>query len=679
MTTFIPEWVRVSGRNLHIKRVLNTFDDEHVVRRPLRAESCVADFFVQYRTKGWLAVAVDEIRFSEVDPSQLFESPRRASFERRLAELQRLRAGHSGFADELPSLVIMWTWSTDEVRTVKTHYLERFGVRLVSREQFGQLGSKLVKGLLAPISDEALQSLLGSYFPEAEIPADCTTRRFFRRDNSARLGRFFLDHEQEWASKIDLEAPAEQTDTARDFFVRLVNGVAGSGKTLIALNRALLLAEMNPDDRVLVLIHNTPVVADIKERLHRTRNALPANLEVNTFFAWAYQQWRRMFNAHPKMPERPQQVPELVRHYRRQWPDLRLSDIQLTDEMDFINEALILDETSYLAASRTGRGFALRQGDRLQVWAIYRSVTEALLRSRLRMWSALPREICVAGDRHSRMQKYRHILIDEAQFFAPSWFQVVKLSMQLDGNLFMCADPNQGFMKRRLSWKSVGIEVAGRTKKLRKSYRTTKAILQAASSVLSALGPGNGEDHLEPDFEGMEEGERPVLIYADSPQDAMDCVVNEVASAGADGSLPLAAMLVIYGENVQRAALYSQLGRKLGADRVWWFNERDQKKEPPCGYGKDYLRMAYVDTATGLEGGVVFLVGIEALFFENVRPGLNEGEQAEIREARARKLYMAMTRAGHRLVVISSQRLPRAMERLFAVLEQRICCGGFSG
>src|SRR5207245_8199723 len=107
--------------------------------------------------------------------------------------------------------------------------LERFGVRLVSREQFGQLGCKLVNGLLAPITDQAAQSLLGTYFPEAEIPAVCTTRRFFRRDNSAKLGRFFFDHEQEWASKLDLEAPAEQNATARDFSVRLVNGVAGSG------------------------------------------------------------------------------------------------------------------------------------------------------------------------------------------------------------------------------------------------------------------------------------------------------------------------------------------------------------------------------------------------------------------------------------------------------------------
>ena len=39
--------------------------------------------------------------------------------------------------------------------------------------------------------------------------------------------------------------------------------------------------------------------------------------------------------------------------------------------------------------------------------------------------------------------------------------------------------------------------------------------------------------------------------------------------------------------------------------------------------------------------------------------------QRECLEANARKLYMAMTRAGQRLLVLSSPRIPAAMERLF--------------
>jgi superfamily I DNA/RNA helicase len=248
-------------------------------------------------------------------------------------------------------------------------------------------------------------------------------------------------------------------------------------------------------------------------------------------------------------------------------------------------------------------------------------------------------------------------LIDEAQFFAPSWFQVVKLALAPEGQLFLCADPNQGFMKSRLSWKSVGLDVVGRTKKLHQSYRTTQAILQAATSVLTPL-KADKEDFLEPHFDGMEPGVRPVLIYTASPQDAMDRLVNEVSASGQH--LPLNAMLVVYGGKTAKSNLHAQLSRRLGANQVWWLNQKDQKSAPPPSTQRDYLRMAFLDTATGLEASIVFLIGMEDLFFEA------EGAAAE-REPLRRKLYMAMTRVGQRLVLLAAQPLPADLETLFKV------------
>ena len=49
---------------------------------------------------------------------------------------------------------------------------------------------------------------------------------------------------------------------------------------------------------------------------------------------------------------------------------------------------------------------------------------------------------------------------------------------------------------------------------------------------------------------------------------------------------------------------------------------------------------------------------------------IREDEQAKRKEENARKLYMAMTRAGQRLAVVSSQRAPETIERVF---ERRPC------
>jgi superfamily I DNA/RNA helicase len=85
--------------------------------------------------------------------------------------------------------------------------------------------------------------------------------------------------------------------------------------------------------------------------------------------------------------------------------------------------------------------------------------------------------------------------------------------------------------------------------------------------------------------------------------------------------------------------------------------------------------MAYLDTATGLEGCNVLLIGVEDLFFSGRVAGLGDDEQAERRDENARKLYMAMTRAGQRLVVVSAQRLPHEMEALFELPSAEGCTG----
>jgi hypothetical protein len=677
MAVFIPEWHKLSARDVHVKRVLASLDDDHVVRRPVRP-GCAADAFVQHPASGWLALAVSPVPAAGLLTGGLFENDARERFEQRLDELQRLVGPAEHGVSPLPVVQVMWACSTEEVRLLSREYLGRFGVRLVSRDRYTALGAKLLHGLLAPLEPGDEQRLLASWFPEAEIAAACTTRvaaRVDPHDNSARLGRFFLDPDQEWAAKLDLErqweVPSEQRNTASDFSVRLLNGVAGSGKTIIAVQRALLLAELFPRQRVLVLIHNTPIVADLKDRLHRVHGgSLPGNVEMMTFFAWIHRQWRRVFGRAPSMPRDPHMVAELVRHHRRRWPDLKPSTAQLVAELDFINEALIADEAAYMAASRTGRRFALGAAERAQVWALYEAVTTTLQRRELQLWSALPRALCFARERHASLERFEHIVVDEAQFFAPSWFEVVKLSLAPAGQLFLCADPNQGFLRQRLSWKSAGLDVAGRTKKLRRSYRTTRAILESATRVLALLAPGEGDEYLQPDFDGMAPGEPPRLARAAAPQDAIERLCNELAEAHAAG-MPLGAFLVVYGDSVNKGDLYASLARRFGRHSVWWFNEREQKREPPRGHGHDYLRMAYLDTATGLEAGIVFLIGVEDLLSGGGNVvGLDDQERAERREAHARKLYMAMTRAGHRLVVLSARRLPPEMEALFSVGER---------
>lgn len=696
MTIFIPEKLGTAGaKAIHIKRVLSQLDDSYVVRSPFQRSTWLPDFLVQHASQGWLAMAVSDASFAQIPFGRLFDRDTPSEFEAMLRAFKDF-AKHGGAtaaatiaasadtppptaaatkqgtapeAQPLKKIVLMWRCSSQEVQYINSRFGATHGVVFVSKEALQTGGGALLARLLTPLPEHQGQTLLSRYFPESEVPARATTRRLFVRDSSATLGSYFLDYNQEWAAKLDLRTPQEHSEAGKDFSLRLINGVAGSGKTLIALSRALLLAEMHPEHKVVVLIHNTPVVADLKAKLIRSRGALPKNLSILTFFGWATSQWMRLYGYKPQFAM-PSQIKPILARQRAVWPQLTQTDAQLLEEIDFINETLLQSEAQYLSANRAGRGFALREKERSALWGLYQGVTQALANSPSKslLWSALPRGICLAHD-HQKLALADHVLIDEAQFFAPSWFQAVRLSMQEQGSLFLCADPNQGFMKNRLSWKSAGLEVAGRTKKLHRSYRTTQAILSAANRLLKQHTKADADDFLEPDLQGMEPGKAPLLIQCDSVQDSIDRLLNEIDAALTTRQLNVEDILLVFGDHRLQQSLYQQLCTRFGEKTVWFFNQEGSKNEPPHGYQRDYLRMASVGTATGLEAGVVFLIGMESLVSAAAQAQWAALPDQESRtaatEEHTRKLYMAMTRAGQSLVLLAAQPVAPTIARYF--------------
>jgi hypothetical protein len=84
------------------------------------------------------------------------------------------------------------------------------------------------------------------FTPELVVPAAFTVRQPVERHTDAELARYLLDYDQEQALKMDLDLPHFGQNAAHDFQLRLINGVAGSGKSLIVLYRAYLLRRLFP-------------------------------------------------------------------------------------------------------------------------------------------------------------------------------------------------------------------------------------------------------------------------------------------------------------------------------------------------------------------------------------------------------------------------------------------------
>lgn len=658
MATFIPDKISSGAIGLKIKSTLKALDDDYTIRRQVRGNvPAGSEIFIQRRKdRAWMRLLIDDSKFSQINPENLFDDDYKKDFKAKLDSLKN----DLDFPGSC--LILMNKCSPHEASKLQQHYEPIGGTAFVSKDDFFEHGPLMIQNFLRQLSHDEEREMFDHFFPERRIMTGVSRRDFFLPGQSAQI---YLDPQQEWAAKLDLEPPAEHEKMVEDISIRLINGIAGSGKTVIALSRALMLAERYPDQKILLLIHNTPITADLRYRLTRDRGSLPGNLIIKTFFAWLREQWLRSFG----LKYISMTFPSDIEDYFKNLPPaekegIKLDPKELLEELDYINGNLIESQEQYLEWKRTGQGSALQRDERGAIWKLRQSLRDRLKAARQRMWSDLPYEVCLEGD-HTKLEKFDHVLIDEAQFFAQSWFCSVQLSLSPQASLFLCADPNQGFMKHRLSWKQAGLKVVGRTKKLQHCYRSSREILSAANKMLAILGPQDHEDYLQPEYESMQSGPMPVLVEAGrAPQDALVCLGRYVKELVTQGKYRLYDILIIHGGIIPRKVIFKELAGLIGKDRIWDLNHKNSKSEPPKGVEHDYIRMASVDSATGLEARLVFLLGFENIWGRLTPSGTPDEDEGDHEEA-IRKMYMAMTRASSQLVLIAYEQVPPALKDIF--------------
>lgn len=80
--------------------------------------------------------------------------------------------------------------------------------------------------------------------------------------------------------------------------------------------------------------------------------------------------------------------------------------------------------------------------------------------------------------------------------------------------------------------------------------------------------------------------------------------------------------------------------------------------DPKDGIRERAIRVCTLNAATGLESPIVFLVGMRELYGEEQTVRLSDEERLELIRDNTRKLYMAITRAGQRLVITYAGEIP---------------------
>jgi superfamily I DNA/RNA helicase len=472
----------------------------------------------------------------------------------------------------------------------------------------------------------------------------------------AEFTPLLLDYDQEaWAKnrlRLSDDAAVVAETQAPYGEASLVTGVAGSGKSLVLLFRACTQAKLDPQSRALVLTHNKALRFELQSRFGELGR--PPNVEWHTFFSWVEACWPGAVRSIQvkQYAERDELIAQASRAegapLTGQWIEF------LRDEFDWMQDRDVTRRSDYLVVERTGRGVRLTSDNREQVHAIYERYRSMLAEHNAEDWSGRALRFWRAIEAgHVQLGPYDYIYVDEAQFFAPVWLRTLRRALKPGtGRLLLAADPTQGFLKRRQSWVACGLDLRGRSTRLRKSYRNTRPILEFAAQFYRSRLRNEDESELnvpdEAELKSAEPGEPPKVITLTSRQDEITRLINEVKNYLDHGG-HAEDVLVLVAVGLRMRSVFDELARALGEDRV-----ADARQSSSRGR----LRVCGIDAATGLEAPIVFLLGGAELLERENDLQMSAEQREELCRDNTRRLYMGFTRAGLRLFITWAGKLP---------------------
>jgi superfamily I DNA/RNA helicase len=241
--------------------------------------------------------------------------------------------------------------------------------------------------------------------------------------------------------------------------------------------------------------------------------------------------------------------------------------------------------------------------------------------------------------------QYGAVLIDEGHDFEPDWYKLIVQMIDPDTNsLLILYDDAQNINgsanRRKFTWKSLGVQAQGRTTILKLNHRNTLEILSVARSFATELlqarvGEEDGVPLIAPESAGRR-GPVPELLRTDSASAEMAMLVSQIRDEQARGRR-LDDIGVLYRHNWQGEQLCDALNNANIGCRL----ADNSGGKHALFLIRDTVKLVSMHSSKGLEFPLVIIPALGHL------PGPGDDETAE-----ARLLYVAMTRATERLLLL---------------------------
>ncbi len=360
----------------------------------------------------------------------------------------------------------------------------------------------LADHLPAEAADALLELATGGE-PRPTAPAGPAPNPFAHPDAQRRFRVIGAVEELEralaypWDKWMTFLHPAQRDWVERDYAgPARVAGSAGTGKTIVALHRAVFLARTQPESRVLLTTFSRTLANALRQKLNRLISHTPHladRLEVHDLDSIGLRLYERHFGK-PKLVSRAALSAFIAEAATGQ----KLTPHFLLNEWDELVDAWQLESwEAYRDVKRLGRKTRLSEAQRTAAWSVFEQVRARLATEGLLTLAGLFTQLA-ARLAERRQPPFDCIVVDEAQDISVAQLRfLAALGGERPNGLFFAGDLGQRIFQTPFSWKALGVDVRGRSRTLHINYRTSHQIRQHADRL---LGPeladvdGNRED-----------------------------------------------------------------------------------------------------------------------------------------------------------------------------------------
>ncbi|MGM4882679.1 3'-5' exonuclease [Rhizobium sp. 62_C5_N11_2] len=385
-------------------------------------------------------------------------------------------------------------------------------------------------------AQEALLKLAVGEKPEPPEPAPVDADPFAHPDAQRRFRvltnvdelRQALDYP--WDKWTVFLHPAQRALVEHEFSgPARISGSAGTGKTIVALHRAVHLARVHRQARVLLTTFSKPLANSLRMKLASLVASEPeiaARITVKAITAVGYDLYAARFGQ-PQIAA-PALIKTLLAKAAAEVEGHKFSSHFLFGEWTEVADAWQLKSwEAYRDVSRLGRKTRIGGKQREILWTIFERVRAGLAERKTVTWPEVFGRLAdqLATD---KQRPYDHAVVDECQDLgvAEARFLGVLASGEPDG-LFFTGDLGQRIFQQPFSWKALGLDVRGRSFTLRINYRTSHQIRLHADRLLPSTVS---------DVDGNAEGRRGTVSMFDGPSPLVTVCTDTAKEAEAVGT-----------------------------------------------------------------------------------------------------------------------------------------------